>query len=285
VSVAFSAFDEFEPHSTPRDRRSNELQYTYIGLKKIARSDADEGGGLKDSQALAMEFGLSVKVCLQRSRVGRWKRALEMLESDPIFADAQVAELAAEIDDDGALRTDDEGLRVRAREVFRGLSSGHKIVLLTVTRLVESVEERTLVLIDEPEAHLHPPLLSAFIRALSGLLVNRNGVAIIATHSPVVLQEVPRDCVWQLQRSGDAVAADRPQLETFGENVGTLTHEVFGLEVMKSGFQQMIADAVSVHDTYDEVLSAFGGSIGSEGRALIQALLAAKDTGDEDGES
>jgi hypothetical protein len=47
----------------------------------------------------------------------------------------------------------------------------------------------------------------------------------------------------------------------------------------------MIADAVSVHDTYDELLSAFGGSIGSEGRALIQALLAAKDTGDEDGES
>lgn len=48
------------------------------------------------------------------------------------------------------------------------------------------------MLIDEPEGHLHPPLLSAFVRALSELLVNRNGVAIIATHSPVVLQEVPR---------------------------------------------------------------------------------------------
>ena len=175
---------------------------------------------------------------------------------------------------------DDEALlRARAREVFRGLSSGHKIVLLTVTRLVESVEERTLVLIDEPEAHLHPPLLSAFIRALSGLLINRNGVAIIATHSPVVLQEVPRECVWRLRRSGDAVAAERPQIETFGENVGTLTHEVFGLEVTDSGFHRMIADAVSVHRSYDEVLAAFNGSIGSEGRALVQALLAARDRG------
>jgi predicted ATP-dependent endonuclease of OLD family len=75
---------------------------------------------------------------------------------------------------------------------FNTLSSGHKIVLLTMTRLVELVEQRTLVLIDEPEAHLHPPLLSSFVRALSALLKRRNAVAIIATHSPVVLQETPR---------------------------------------------------------------------------------------------
>jgi predicted ATP-dependent endonuclease of OLD family len=67
--------------------------------------------------------------------------------------------------------------------LFNKLSSGHKVVLLTTTRLVETVEERTLVLLDEPEAHLHPPLLAAFVRALSDLLINRNGVAIIATPS------------------------------------------------------------------------------------------------------
>lgn len=89
----------------------------------------------------------------------------------------------------------------RGRSLFGKLSSGHKIVLLTITRLVETVEERTLVLLDEPEAHLHPPLLSALVRALSDLLINRNGVGIIATHSPVVLQEVPRSCVWKVRRT------------------------------------------------------------------------------------
>jgi len=274
VSVAFSAFDEFEPLSMPQDS-SRTIQYTYIGLK-VTRSGAEEPGGLRDSQALASEFGTSVEVCLQGARQGRWKRALEVLESDPIFADARVADLAA--------ARDDESLRTQAVNVFSRLSSGHKIVLLTVTRLVETVEERTLVLIDEPEAHLHPPLLSAFIRALSGLLINRNGVAIIATHSPVVLQEVPRECVWRLRRSGNAVAAEPPQIETFGENVGTLTHEVFGLEVTDSGFHRMIADAVSVHRSYNDVLAAFSGSIGSEGKALVQALLAARDA-DENGQS
>lgn len=40
-------------------------------------------------------------------------------------------------------------------------------MLLSITKLVEFVEERSLVLMDEPEAHLHLPLLSAFVRALS----------------------------------------------------------------------------------------------------------------------
>ena len=56
-------------------------------------------------------------------------------------------------------------------KIFNGLSSGHKIVLLTITKLVEMVSEKTLVILDEPELHLHPPLLSSFIRSLSHLLI------------------------------------------------------------------------------------------------------------------
>jgi hypothetical protein len=266
VSVAFSAFDDFEPVSS-RKAQSRGLGYTYIGLKKIDRSGSEDVGGMKDPRALAVEFGNSVRICLQGARLGRWRRALRVLESDPIFAEEEVASLAE-------AGTDDEVLRARARDLFRELSSGHKIVLLTLTRLVESVEERTLVLMDEPESHLHPPLLSAFVRALSDLLVNRNGVAIIATHSPVVLQEVPRECVWRLRRSGDSVAAERPEIETFGENVGTLTSEVFGLEVTNSGFHRMIAEAAAGEVTYTDVLEAFSGQVGSEARALLQALIA-----------
>lgn len=275
VSVAFSAFDEFEPVRSSKDR-SRGLGYTYIGLKKKSGAGADEAGGMKDPKALAVEFGNSVRMCLQGARLARWQRALRVLESDPIFAEMEVASLAGtgvpDADPDEAT-IDEDVLKTRARDLFRELSSGHKIVLLTVTRLVESVEERTLVLLDEPESHLHPPLLSAFIRALSDLLVNRNGVAIIATHSPVVLQEVPCRCVWRLRRAGDSVTVERPDIETFGENVGTLTSEVFGLEVTNSGFHRMIAEAAAGQVSYPEVLETFGGQLGSEARALLQALV------------
>jgi hypothetical protein len=133
------------------------------------------------------------------------------------------------------------------------------------------------VLLDEPEAHLHPPLLSAFIRALSDLLVDRNAVALIATHSPVVLQEVPRGCVWKLRRTGQSlVNVERPEIETFGENVGILTREVFGLEVSQSGFHRLLQDAVEQDLSYEEVVRKFDGALGSEARGLAQALVAVR---------
>jgi hypothetical protein len=132
-------------------------------------------------------------------------------------------------------------------------------------------------LLDEPEGHLHPPLLSAFVRALSDLLVTRNGVAIISTHSPVVLQEVPKSCVWLLWRSGREARAARPEVETFGENVGILTREVFGLEVTNSGFHQLLKAAVGEPGAnYESVLGKFGGQLGAEGQAIVRSLLAIK---------
>lgn len=161
-------------------------------------------------------------------------------------------------------------------EKFRHLSDGHKAVLLTITRLVETVEERTLVVLDEPEAHLHPPLLSAFIRALSALLRQRNAVAIVATHSPVVLQEVPKGCVQILRREGDQSKVERPDIDTFGEDVGRLTHEIFGLEVQKAGFHVEL-ERLSAHcDTYEEALSRLGGGLGFEGRSILRSFFALK---------
>jgi hypothetical protein len=135
---------------------------------------------------------------------------------------------------------------------------------------------------DEPEAHLHPPLLAALIRAVSDLLINRNGVAIVATHSPVVLQEVPRSCVWKLRRNGGGAVVERPEIETFAENVGRLTHEVFGLEVTRSGFFKMIAEAIVSADDFGDVVEKFGGRVGLEGRALISVRIAERNA--EDGE-
>src|SRR5271165_6993334 len=272
VSVTFSAFDPFEPLPT-RQNKSEGVQYDYIGLKHVEPGRDGRPRPPKSPDALSIEFGDSVLICRQGARVGRWRRALEMLQADPIFNDAKVSSLARS-------GVEVEEIKVEARRLFKNLSSGHKIVLLTVTRLVETVEEKTLVLLDEPEAHLHPPLLSAFVRALSDLLINRNGVALVATHSPVVLQEVPQSCVWKIRRTGTRSVAERPEVQTFGENVGLLTREVFGLEVSQSGFHKMLRAAVDELPDYDRVVRRFKGELGDEARAIVQGLLAARN-GDE----
>ncbi|MDA9435687.1 ATP-dependent nuclease [Bradyrhizobium sp. CCBAU 51627] len=265
VSVTFSAFDDF-PIVRKSKNATKGIRYTNVGLRKRIRQTGDDGGDefvtlTQQPNELAHDFIASAKACASgQQRRERWRRALRTLESDPIFEETDATSL---------LDLDAEELARAARLLFRKLSSGHKIVLLTITKLVESVEERTLVLMDEPEAHLHPPLLAALIRAVSDLLINRNGVAIVATHSPVVLQEVPRGCVWKLRRNGGGATIERPEIETFAENVGRLTHEVFGLEVTRSGFYKMIAEAIAANDDFEDVIDKFDREIGLEGRALI----------------
>ena len=265
VSISFSAFDPFSP---PPERSDPKLGtcYVYVGLKDC---EDETGTRLKSLSALYQDFIASVGQCFSETqRTERWLSAISTLESDENFSEMNLKDLAS-----NSLET----LESRCLSLLKRMSSGHVIVLLIITKLVAKVEEKTLVLLDEPESHLHPPLLSAFTRALSELLHNRNGVGIIATHSPVVLQEIPRSCVWKITRSRLAISAARPDVETFGENVGILTREVFGLEVVKSGYHTLLAKSVSEGLSYNEILQAFDGNVGFEAKAVIRAMISNRD--------
>lgn len=266
VSVSFSAFDPFIPPVDQPDR-SRGVAYFYLGMKN-ARFGANPQPPKTDND-LANDIIESLDSCLsQPAKRDRWLAAITRLESDSNFADMSLGRLL-DMDRDAALQA--------ARSLVGRMSSGHSIVLLTITKLVDTVEEKTLVLMDEPESHLHPPLLSAFTRALSDLLHDRNGVAIIATHSPVVVQEVPRSCVWKLTRLRTEGRSDRPERETFGENVGVLTREIFGLEVSKSGFHEMLQQAVNEGGTFDNILLEYEEQLGFEAQAILRTLIAARD--------
>lgn len=261
VLVSFSAFDPFDPpHEQPDPVKGT--RFYYIGLK----TGSDNGLRLKGRDVLNSEFRKSFRNCVaDNGKKARLQNAIETLQSDENFSDVGFLEV---------FQFTSTKMNKMARELFPTLSSGHAIVLLTITRLVERVEEKTLVLLDEPESHLHPPLLSAFIRALSELLLDRNGVAIIATHSPVVLQEIPRTCAWMIERSGTAAKATRPTVETFGENVGVLTREVFGLEVRSSGFHTLLQKFVAEGKSFEEILEDFNEQLGFEAQGVLRVLLA-----------
>jgi predicted ATPase len=270
VIVSYSVFDKFDPIPEATGRTEKSIPHYYLGIKGRALDALDQGLTpservyIKDHAELVEEFRDSIRAVIgDAHRLERWERAIRTLASDPGINDMGVADLHPE---------EIESFSAALVDRFSNLSSGHKIVLLTMTKLVEVVSDRSLVLMDEPETHLHPPLLSSFIRALSELLKSRNAVAVIATHSPVVLQEVPSDCVQVISKSGDRLQISRPDVETFAENVGTLTRKVFGLEVEKSGFYGLLADEVS-GATFEKIMKDFGNKVGGEGRALIRSFL------------
>lgn len=267
VVVSFSAFDEFV---LPQPIRNGILAHR-IGIPVAETKVTETENETHSPRTFEEDFRDALDRCISGPRFRRFRQAITTLETDPLFAEANISAL---------LQENSDGVADAVTALFERMSSGHKIVLLSMTRLVELVDERTLVLLDEPEGHLHPPLLSAFIRALSDLLVKRNGVAVVSTHSPVVLQEVPKSCAWLLWRSGREARVARPENEIFGENVGILTREVFGLEVTRAGFHQLLRSAVEEPESsFESVMEKFGGQLGAEAQAIVRSLLAIKDQG------
>lgn len=280
VSVSFSAFDPFLPPKEQPDPAKGTC-YFYIGLKDP--QDAERHRTIRELQSECLK---ALIACFHRpDKKERWFQALAKLGSDENFGlmnleqfEFLYRELRKAYSSEQTDSTEfHERYRREVQSLLDGMSSGHAVVLLTVTRLVATVEEKTLVLLDEPESHLHPPLLSAFVRALADLLHDRNGVAIIATHSPVVLQEIPMSCIWKINRVGESISCDRPMMETFGENVGLLTSEVFRLEVERSGFHALLRESIKSGQSYEQILSDYKGQLGFEGRVILRTLIAERD--------
>ena len=292
VYVSFSAFDL--PVEFPNNGNDLPLPYAYVGLV--------HNNSIKGSQQLADDFCNSIYKIVTGVKNKLWKESIDILESDNTFMELNIKDWTSfsnfqnpfnpELFDSSSpvykalvnyqLTPSKNDYEQQIKPQFLKLSSGHKVILLTIAKLIELVEEKTLVLLDEPEEHLHPPLVSAFIRALSNLLIYRNGVGIIATHSPVIVQEVPKKCVWILRRSGDCLKFERPRIETFGENLGELTSEIFGLEVTNSGFHKMLYDVAQKKHTYRSAIDTFHNELGYEARSILKSYMYEKEHFKED---
>jgi energy-coupling factor transporter ATP-binding protein EcfA2 len=143
------------------------------------------------------------------------------------------------------------------------LSSGEISFLTFAAQVCLDVENGSLLLVDEPETHLHPQLISSFIALLNHLLRTTGSVAILATHSVFVVREAFRKQVTVLRRSPDGeVVVDRPTLRTFGADPGAISYFVFGEDSpselareVKSNLLASHASWESLYDTYRDELS------------------------------
>lgn len=264
ICIGFSAFDNLS--LLVKENLKYELPYVFIGLDDNSNMDSDFR-----FEKLKMQFSESLLNCFTSKRKRElWHRTMEILNYDNFFAESGITEIDFE--------KDSSRFKKISKGRFEPLSSGHKIILLTITRLVEVVEEKSFIIFDEPETHLYPPLLSAFIRALSYILIENNGVALITTHSPIIIQEVPSGCVWKMHRTRSIVNLERPIQETFGTNINSLIREIFGLEVEKSGFHQMLKEAAKNNEySMEAVMECFNHELGDEAKAILRLLIALKE--------
>lgn len=265
ISISFSAFDPFVPPKDQPDPTKG-ICYYYIGLKN---SSSDQTSSLANLDLMRDDFSDAFETCLSNGmKTSLLLDSLQTLSSDPSFEVERYK---------NAILNGNSTKKTNYSHLVSNLSSGHFLVIYLTTKLISKVAEKTLVLIDEPESHLHPPLLSSFIRVLSDILSARNGVSIIATHSPVVLQELPSSCVNRIYRVGKESIISKPKIQTFGENIGTITRDVFGLEVSKSGFHSLLERSVQSGRSFEEIMQSFNHELGHEAQGILRTMIMFRD--------
>jgi len=115
------------------------------------------------------------------------------------------------------------------------LSSGQKAILIFFIRFFSSVERRSLVIIDEPETHLHPTYIDKLVHSLDDALNQMGAAGVVATHSPYVVRNVSKDNVVVLSPGdgdGGTVEFRNPTFQTRWGDIQRISEFVFEVGVL-----------------------------------------------------
>lgn len=126
-------------------------------------------------------------------------------------------------------------------EKISKLSSGQATILLYLTKLVFCVNQGSLVIFDEPETFMHPPMIKSFIRAVSEIVNKVGAFCLVATHSPVVIQEIPHCNVYKLDSNHNISSII---YKTYGQNLDALYKNIYGVELQNTGYNSLLIERV-----------------------------------------
>ncbi|MFN7882770.1 MAG: AAA family ATPase, partial [bacterium] len=134
------------------------------------------------------------------------------------------------------------------------LSSGQNIILYMVTEILSHIRSDSLILYDEPETHLHPNAISSLMNSLFDLVERFHSFCVIATHSPLIIQEIPARNIFVIEREGNAASVRALERESLGENLTVITQDIFGNGEVPRNFIKSIQVLLSKGKSFDEIV-------------------------------
>lgn len=237
IAVSYSAFDIFT-----RPRKDKSFSYKYCGLK-------DEKGRLLSSPKLVENFKESaLKIEPTQKKMNLWYKTMEV-----ILGIGLADHFFDEIFEKG-------NYEIVNYKDSRLLSSGQNILMYVFTGIIAEIKTNSILLFDEPEMHLHPNAIASFIRILEDILMRFDSYAIIATHSPIILQEIPGRYVNVFDRQGTVPMIYKLGSESFGENIDVLTEKVFKTLEVEDNFKNVLKKLSKEH-SFKKVMSIFDDNL------------------------
>ena len=101
---------------------------------------------------------------------------------------------------------------------FNDLSSGEKVLISLVFYLYSSQEKNVfpkLLLLDEPDAHLHPTMTQQFLNVIKNVLVDKFNVRVImTTHSPSTVMLTDEYSLFEMSRTSPRIKKSQSKNHT-----------------------------------------------------------------------
>lgn len=234
IAVSYSAFDKFS-----RPQKDKSFSYKYCGLK-------DEDGRLLSGPKLVENYkesvGLIQKISSNRHII--WFNVMKSI-LDEELANFFYTEIFQ-----------NENYEIVNNKNSKLLSSGQSFLMYVITEILAHIKQNSILLFDEPEMHLHPNAIANFIRMIEDILKKFDSYAIVATHSPIILQEIPGRYVNVFEKQGNIPMVYKLGIESFGENIDVLTEQVFKTMEVNDNYKQVLKN-LSENHSYKSVLSIF----------------------------
>ncbi|MCU5643323.1 AAA family ATPase (plasmid) [Bacillus cereus] len=158
------------------------------------------------------------------------------------------------------------------------LSSGELSLFLRIFDLYDYVEHDSIILIDEPETHLHPKWIKGYVKILNELLGKKRCHVIIATHSPLIVSDVPKNSIVALKNYGGFIEQVKIRERTLGLNYDEILSEVFGLDDDKGNMVHEYAKVIEKaleNDEFDKALEIYSQMADSDIRYKLYSKLRA----------
>lgn len=237
-TVSYSFFDRFE---IPTSDVS--FNYVYCGLKKSKDS-------FKTEDELLQQFYESATKIKERDLDFNWRNILSKFLSEDVISNLVFKEVKIENGNSKYIFDHDVFNKIRYK-----LSSGQNIILYLISEILAQIRLDSLILFDEPETHLHPNAISALINTIFELVRSFKSFCIIATHSPLIIQEIPARNIYVIERDDKTAMIRGLERESFGENLTVITQDIFGNREVPRHFIQLISELVSKGKQYSEIVS------------------------------
>lgn len=248
INISHSAFDSFkipgirlkEIKRIVEDIDNNEGRYIYCGIRDISKEfdseiqniESDENGILNaeflnidkfHNNYLKSIAQINDEILRAFSKINDSEHKLKILKhSFGILSEEPSLRFLKDL-------LQKENLNNELKLFLNNLSTGHTFVVHSITKMIYHIEKRSLVLFDEPESHLHPPLLAVLMKTIRYIMEEQNAFIIIATHSPVVVQETLKKNILVIKRVGSSSNSTNPNFQTYGDTIGNITSNVFYL--------------------------------------------------------